>query len=168
MNKRFLSAVLSTLALAGFAASPAAAQRVNVAANEPIVQFDPARLYGWVDVPNTNSAVTTNITLLSRALGVFSVAGLNLETSRPSGLPEGWDVASQLRVAAVRGPAGLGVELRRARVSEKDGRDALYVQLRVFADSSEFTSGRQLPLEVVLEHTQTKVRTSFFLTVAIR
>jgi hypothetical protein len=171
MNKTVLIA-LTTLSLSSFALLPATAQRVDIPANGPIAQFDPARLYGWVSAPNTNSGVDMNLRLPSALLGRFDTLNAASEARGPSGLEAGLNVSSQLRIAALRGPAGVGVELRRARVvasSLGDGSGGeLVAQLRVFVNSSEFTSGEQLPVEVVLENTQTNSRLSFFVTVAVR
>jgi hypothetical protein len=171
MNKTVLIA-LTALSLSSLAQPPATAQRVEIPANQPMMQFDPARLYGWVSAPNTNSGVDANVRLPSALLGWFDTIKAPSEARGPSGLEAGLNVSSQLRIAALRGRAGVSVELRRARIvpqSLSDGSGGeLVAQLRVFLNSSEFTTGEQFPVEVVLENTQTNSKLSFFVIVAVR
>jgi hypothetical protein len=172
MKKQLLTAVTAFALSSLVVTSGVLAQRVDIPANQPIVQFDPARLYGWVEVPNTNTAVTTNVRLPNSLLGPFNTFNAPAEARGPSGLGAGVNISPQLRIAAVRGPVGIGVELRRARLSTEalnDGSSGeLLVQLRVFANSSELTSGEQFPVEIVLENPERNARMGFFITLAVR
>jgi hypothetical protein len=171
MNKTVLIA-LTALSLSSFTHLPATAQRVDIPANQPIAQFDPARLYGWVSAANTNIGADTNLRFPSALLGRFDTITAASEARGPGGLEAGLNVSNQLRVAALRGPAGVGVELRRARIlpsSLNDGSGGeMVAQLRVFLNSGEFTSGEQLLVEVVLENPRTGAKSSFFVIVAVR
>jgi hypothetical protein len=170
----FAFAALTLLAASSLALFPGAlAQRVDVPANQPVGQFDPARLYGSVEVPNTNSGVNANFTLPSGLLGSFNTATLLPQPRVKDGLEAGVEVTPQLKIVSLRGPVGIGVELKGARLLAKPRGDAgeasaLQAQMRFFVNSSEFTTGKKLPLEITLENTGNGNRLSFFVTVSVR
>jgi hypothetical protein len=163
---------LTALALSSTALHTAHAQRVDTGTTTPIVRFDPARLYGWIDVPNTGSSVTYNLRLPGGILGGLDAITAPQEARGPSSLDAGLNVSNQVRLAEVRGPVGIGAELLRTRVptnysvSRTDSQ--VWAQLRFFVNSREFTSGQQIPVELVFEQTQTRARASAFVTLSVR